>query len=353
MPSQLENLNALKFSSNHLMNLINDILDFNKMISGSLRFDNSPFELDKVIEGISSSFSYVAKEKGVELVTEIAPCVPNSVSGDSVRLSQILSNLISNAIKFTENGTVTINVVCTQHDEETAKLRFSIIDTGIGIPEDKFDLIFERFTQAESDTTKKYGGTGLGLAICKKLLNLQDSNIYLESKEGEGTTFYFDLEFPKIKESEQVLNQVNSIQELDLKGMNILVVDDNPMNIMVVSQFLDKWEANIYEAGNGQAAIDLCKERDFDAILMDLQMPIKDGYQAATEIRSLGEKWKEVLIIALSASVSNEVNERIREYGMNDYISKPFDPIILFQKLSTSFQRPTSNQLVRQQLRSQ
>jgi len=249
-------------------------------------------------------------------------------------LSQVLSNLIANAIKFTAEGQVELQVTCNQSNTDKALIRFEIIDTGIGIPEDKHDLIFERFTQAESDTTKKYGGTGLGLAICKKLLTLQGSNIYIESVVGEGTKFWFDLEF-QIAEN-RANNPESSLiaKPKDLEAMNILLVDDNPMNRMVASQFLDKWNARYEEAENGQIAVEKCKVTSFDAILMDLQMPIKDGYQAANEIRSSSDLNAQTPIIALSASVSNEVTEKIKKYGMNEYISKPFDPVILFRKLS-------------------
>jgi len=331
--SQLNNLNALKFSSKHLLNLINDILDYNKLINGKLVFDESPFNLRHILQGTLNSFSFGAKDKNLELIKQVDASIPDGVRGDSLRLSQVLTNLIGNAIKFTESGSVTLCVKNVEESEDVIKLRFAVIDTGIGIPKDKQRVIFDRFTQANAGTSKLYGGTGLGLSICKKLINLQDSVLELESVVGEGTTFSFDLEFGKVEKVD--LTQIDAEQEtkFDLHGMKMLVVDDNEMNLMVISQILDKWNVEIETASNGLEAVEKVTDCHYDLVMMDLMMPVMDGYEAVNKIRNLGSQYAGLPIIALSASVSNEVFERVLDAGMNDYLSKPFDPVDLYRKI--------------------
>jgi len=281
-----------------------------------------------------SAYSYNAQDKGVKLITDIKDCVPEGAKGDNTRLSQVLSNLIGNAIKFTDEGTVKLTIVCTEHLKDKMTLRFSVEDTGIGIAADKLEYIFERFTQAEEHTSMQYGGTGLGLSISRKILNLLDSDIQVESVVGEGTKFWFDLEFGKVEQKSLLEIDESTDRKLDLKGVKLLVVDDNAMNLMVVQQFFDKWNIEYDEAGNGQEAIEKIKENEYDLVLMDLRMPVMDGYTAVNKIREMGGKYMDLPIIALSASVSSDVIEKVTKVGMNDYLCKPFDPVDLYGKIS-------------------
>jgi len=332
--SQLDNINALKFSSRHLLNLINDILDYNKLTSGKLHFDNSPFNLRQIINGTINSFSFSAREKGIHLSTTVSSMVPDGVKGDSLRLSQVLTNLLGNSVKFTNEGHVELEVDIIEESDDKIKLRFSVHDTGIGIAQEKLKNIFERFTQAETHTTRMYGGTGLGLAITKQLLHLQNSRINVESKLGEGTTFWFDLKFDKLIKKELIRIDPEQETQFDLKGMKLLVVDDNQMNLMVIEQFFDKWNVQYDSATNGNQAVEKVKVKAYDVVLMDLQMPVMNGYEAVAEIRKLGGGHSNLPIIALSASVSNEVIVKVVDAGMDDYLSKPFDPIDLYLKLN-------------------
>ena len=332
--SQLDNINALKFSSRHLLNLINDILDYNKLTSGKLHFDNSPFNLRQIINGTINSFSFNAREKGIHLSTTVSSMVPDGVKGDSLRLSQVLTNLLGNSVKFTNEGHVELEVDIIEESDDKIKLRFSVHDTGIGIAQEKLKNIFERFTQAETHTTRMYGGTGLGLAITKQLLHLQNSRINVESKLGKGTTFWFDLKFDKLIKKELIRIDPEQETQFDLKGMKLLVVDDNQMNLMVIEQFFDKWNVQYDSATNGNQAVEKVKVKAYDVVLMDLQMPVMNGYEAVAEIRKLGGGHSNLPIIALSASVSNEVIVKVVDAGMDDYLSKPFDPIDLYLKLN-------------------
>jgi len=331
--SQIENLNALKFSSKHLLNLINDILDYNKMTTGNLRFAEVPFNLRYVLEGIVNSYSYSAEEKGIKLSESITSCVPYGVVGDNTRLSQVLSNLISNAIKFTSEGTVKLSVNCIEKNDETVILRFTVKDTGIGIAKDKLDFIFERFTQAENDTSLKYGGTGLGLAISKKIINLLGSDIYIESEVGKGTTFWFDLEYGRVERKSLLEFDDDSERKFDLKGIRLLIVDDNEMNMLVVTQFFDKWNVVYHTASNGLEAFEKARDNDYSLVLMDLRMPVMDGYTSVNKIRAIDGHRAQVPIIALTASVSSDVIMKVTQVGMNDYLSKPFDPVDLYAKV--------------------
>ena len=242
-PEQLENLSTLKHSSEHLLCLVNDILDFNKIASGQLELEERDFSLNQVLNGLGSIFHNTAKEKDIRLLIKKDTSIPKTFIGDSTRLSQILTNLVSNAIKFTEEGKVKVDIEVLEVKEDFYFLEFVISDTGIGIPEDKKDKIFLSFAQANSDTTRKYGGTGLGLAICKRLLEIMDSDLELESEVGKGSTFSFKLKLQKSSmtdHQEDIYSfDAKSFHEQDnLKGTRILVAEDNKVNIMVIEKFL-------------------------------------------------------------------------------------------------------------------
>ncbi len=332
-PDQVENLQALRFSAENLLALINDILDFSKIEAGKVELEQADFSIRDLVYGIKKSLAYNAEEKGLKLKILLDEDIPEVVVGDPTRLTQILVNLLSNAIKFTEKGSVTLTVEVAHRDKNNARLHFGVKDTGIGIPEDKMERIFESFSQADTHTTRKYGGTGLGLAITKSLLELFDSQIHLESKTGQGAHFYFEINFVvNHKRTYHSLNFESTQPSFDsLKGYKVLLVEDNPMNVLVAKRFLNKWELDFDHAENGKIAIQLAFQNDYDLILMDLQMPEKDGFEATQEIKSFG---KQIPIIALTASVMLETQEKIFTVGMDDFVTKPFNPNELYQKIS-------------------
>lgn len=332
--TQIENLKTLKYSSKHLLHLINDILDYNKLMSGKLKFDNSQFDLIKELRHTVNSMSYNAKAKGLKLNYTIDEAIPQYVKGDSHRLSQVVTNLVSNAIKFTSHGSIDVELTLIEQKNDKAEIKFEVSDTGIGIEPAKQNMIFDRFTQAESDTTKKFGGTGLGLAICKKIINLHESKINIESELGKGTKFYFNLTFDIVNKPNEVVDISKDIADLNLEGVKVLVVDDNDINLMVVKQFLDKWKVRYDDAKDGGQAIEKIKKNKYDLILLDLQMPVMDGFTVTNKVRQMNNPYfKKLPIIALSASVSSNITDRVIDAGMNDYLCKPFNPEVLFQKL--------------------
>jgi len=333
---QMENLNALKYSSEHLLALINDILDFNKIEAGKVEFENAEFNIDDLLTGVQSSFLNRAVDKDILLKVKKDKNLPSLVKGDRTRLTQILSNLVSNAIKFTKEGKVVIDVEVEERNTEAILINFSVNDTGIGIEKDKFEKIFKSFAQANSSTTREFGGTGLGLAICKKLIELQGSKLKVESTVGKGSEFSFTLSFTPIKQQKHATSNyiIEQNNNNDLAGMKILVVEDNVMNVMVIKKFLNKWGVEIDIAENGKIGIDKAIIGNYDIILMDLQMPVMNGYDATLAIRESGiSSLKSIPILALTASAQQDVKEKTSKYGMNGYVSKPFNPTDLYETL--------------------
>lgn len=330
-PEQLEDLRTLKFSAEHLHVLINDVLDYSKLDAGKIEFEMRDVNIYEMAENIVKAFEGKAKEKGIYLKKEIDPKIPKMIVVDGLRLSQILTNLIGNAIKFTNKGGVTLSLTIVTSSMKKVAIKFLVEDTGIGIPKDKRETIFESFSQASTSTTREFGGTGLGLSITKRILDLQNIKINLFSKEGEGSRFYFTQTFEVSEEQEQV--STSEIEEkIDLANKKILLVEDNPVNVMVAKRFLSKWKVNVDVAENGREAIEKTAYSAYDLILMDLQMPIMDGYEASSELRIRGLT---IPIIALTASVMLDVGDKVFSSGMNDYITKPFDPDDLYNKIRT------------------
>lgn len=328
---QREYLKTLKFSAENLLVLINDILDFSKIEAGKIDFENVEFSLRELISNIKHATIQRAQEKGIDLKLMIDDDMPEVVIGDSVRLGQIITNLVSNGIKFTNKGKVTICTTLVSTNEHTTTINFGIKDTGIGIPEDKQESIFESFTQASSDTTRKYGGTGLGLTITRRLLELQGSKILLKSKEGEGSVFSFDLTFGS--SNKKISKKTyNGMSKESLKGTRLLIAEDNQVNVVLAKEFLRQWDVECDVAENGAIALQLVKTNDYDLVLMDLQMPEMDGYETTEEIRKI-EKYKDLPIIALTASAMLNIQDKAFIVGMNDYISKPFNPDDLYSKI--------------------
>ena len=325
--SQIDNLQTLKFSAENLLVLINDILDYSKVESGKVKLENIPFDLRELTKGIGNSYELKASENGIKFNILIDQKIPASLKGDPARITQILNNLISNAIKFTPKGSVKVLVNLINITGKKVKIEFSVEDSGIGISEDKLNLIFESFTQAHADTSRVYGGTGLGLAITKKLIHLFESQILVESEVGKGTKFSFSLLLEETSESPLSDEEDNTEKMLSIKGKNVLIVDDNYINLMMAKKFIEKWGMKCDTVLSGKEALTAIFNSDYDLILMDLQMPEMDGYETTSTIRSLDSpNINEIPIIAVSADTYENVHIKVDEVGMNDFLSKPFNP---------------------------
>ncbi len=328
-------LHIVRHSSENLLFLINDILDLSKIKAGKMTIESIEFNITNVIETVIAPFRIKMKEKNVELITDIHPDIPEMLIGDPYRLSQILSNLFSNAIKFTHKGYVKF-IVSFISGNDNCTLEFSIEDTGIGIAEDKISYIFESFAQATVDTTRKFGGTGLGLSITKQLIQLQNSTIEVSSIVDKGTTFRFTIPYKNVRA--EVLQKAEEKQVIDkeaLRGKKILIVEDNEINQMVISFTLKQAGILTTITNNGREAVELLEaqaDTNFDLIIMDLQMPEMDGFQASTYIRK--NLMLQTPIIAMTASVLRDERIKCFEAGMNDYMSKPFKPAELFITIS-------------------
>lgn len=329
--SQLENLDILKFSAENLLTLINDVLDYAKIDTGNIQLEKEKISLREIVHGVISSMHY---KTGAHLYLKesVDEAVPNSVLGDKTRLTQILLNLVGNAVKFTEKGGVTVDLKVIEQSGKEVRIRFGITDTGIGIAHDKLGTIFESFKQAELDTTRKYGGTGLGLAITKRLIELHDSRINVDSVPGEGSTFWFTISFKKV---EDATIKSNTNAELEL-NIHALVVDDNQINRLLINKVLKKWGASSDFAENGAEAVAMVeKNHTYNVVLMDVHMPVMGGLEATQAIRAKDDSYyKQLPIIALTASMLNNQMALITEAGMNDFVLKPFDPKVLYDKLS-------------------
>ncbi|MDP3929489.1 MAG: ATP-binding protein [Bacteroidota bacterium] len=333
-PKQLENLNALKYSADNLLFMLNDILDFSKIDAGKMDLEVHPFNLIEILQNTSKSFVNAAKEKGLSLQLKASKEIPELLLGDALRISQILNNLLSNAIKFTETGEVGIMAICKQIRDEKATISFEIWDTGIGIEPEYLPHLFEQFTQASSDTTRKYGGTGLGLAICKKLVEIMGGNLHVKSEKGQGTRFSFNLTLAVAQVNADDTPKIDFSGNADFTGMQILLVEDNQINVLVAKQLLMRWKIMVDVAQNGKDALVWVQRKKYDLILMDLQMPEMDGFESAATMRKGGIQTP---IFALSANVNSDAREKVLASGMNDYISKPFKPAELAEKINAIF----------------
>ena len=332
MESQMENLNVLKFSAENLMTLINDVLDFAKIDSGNIELEKTKVDLRELVHSITNSMQFKARDKSIYIKESIDPAVPDIILGDKTRICQILLNIVGNSVKFTENGGVTMSLHVLEQTVGEVKIKFEITDTGIGIAPDKISTIFESFKQASLDTTRKYGGTGLGLAITKRLVELHDSHIYVDSTLGKGSTFSFIITFNKGESRNQTYNR-NVESALNLHA---LVVDDNQINRLLINKVLKKWGATADFAENGQEAVDYVEQnRSYDVVLMDIHMPVLGGLEATRVLRTKNDAYtQQVPIIALTASMLSNQMDEIGKAGMNDYVLKPFDPKVLYDKLS-------------------
>lgn len=332
---QLENLKTLQFSAENLLELINNILDFSKMESGKIELEKVPFNIQDILQRIIHSCTYQIRQKNLNMIVELDPALPKQVVGDPVRLAQIINNLLSNAIKFTDEGSVKVKLSVLDQAKKHVTVRFVFEDTGIGIPADKVDMIFEAFSQASSNTTRKYGGTGLGLAIVKKLIDLFKSRMVVQSVPGQGSIFQFDITFNQVRKKHRLGVENSPRTAKDLGNIKVLVAEDNLVNQMMLKKILLKWEVGqLVFAADGEEAIQLYDSTDFDILLLDLQMPQKNGFEVASYIRNLSDTVKcDIPIIALTASSFEEVKDQLEVAGIDDFISKPFIPDDLLSKL--------------------
>lgn len=340
-------IDAIHFSGENLLVIINDILDLSKIQSGKMNLEKCEFNIRELVNGIIGVMRPKAQEKGVNLTCAIQPQVSTVIKGDPVRLNQILTNLISNGIKFTEKGSVNLEINAVAVKNQDIIIEFKVRDTGIGIPVDKQSVIFDNFVQASSDTTKKYGGTGLGLAIVKNLVELQEGKISVSSVYGYGSTFTVHLPFEEVcqQEKQPFLPHSSAISEsLDqLIGMAILAVEDNLVNQMLVRKVLGKVGCKVDIASNGLKALEAIKAKKYEVILMDIQMPEMDGFETTLHIRNqLAPPVSQVPIIAMTAHAFGSDAAKCMAAGMNDYISKPFKPEDLYLKL-LKFAQPSSS----------
>jgi signal transduction histidine kinase/CheY-like chemotaxis protein len=330
---QKENIEALNYSGKILLNLLNSVLDFSKIQSTNIQLNNTTVDIYRAIKQIKKIHESSCLQKGIIMNLEIDANIP-IVWLDIVRFNQVINNLVTNAIKFTEKGSVTLRIKKTNQTEEILGLLTEIIDTGIGIPEDKQDSIWEAFTQASSTTNRLYGGTGLGLPIVKNILETMNSQVKIDSNIDKGSRFYFQLNLKLA--TEQELYKTTHKKEHNFNGEKVLLVEDNDINVLVGRQILEKENLKVEVVNDGLSAVNMVKENDYDIVLMDIQMPIMDGYASTIEIRKFNTT---LPILALSASIFLEVKDRIKESGMDGFIYKPFDPEDLLNKIEEAINR--------------
>ena len=338
---QVSYLHAIKESSSSLIVIINDILDIAKIEAGKIHLEAITFSLTDVVENVHTIMTLRSEEKGLLLKTDLERDIPATVIGDPTRLRQILLNLTSNAIKFTEKGMVTLHLETKELEAGKVMAQFCISDTGVGIGTDKLEKIFESFEQAYSDTTRKFGGTGLGLSISKKLTEIQNGNIWVESEKGKGSKFYvaipFALATDESEASVQAIAAENKHIASQLKGIKILLAEDNNFNAIVAREELEDAieEVEVVVAENGAIAVEQTAHGDFDVVLMDVQMPVMNGYEATEKIRELTNGKADIPIIAMSANVMEDEVQRCYAAGMNEFIGKPFEVEELLRKIQS------------------
>jgi PAS domain S-box-containing protein len=327
-------LNAIRHSAENLKVIINDLLDLAAIESGKLKFEKIPFNAHDLVTSLISTFTYQAREKNLELKSQVADNANRILLGDPVRLNQILINLISNAIKFTHVGRVTVSCSVEREYKKNCWLKVSVQDTGVGIPREKLNTIFESFSQADESVTRRYGGTGLGLAIARQLVEQQKGTIHVESSENAGSEFTIVIPYPVGK-----VGRLNSTRHTtpsgspSHKGIRVLLVEDNDINRLYAQSILKRWQCDTVIAENGLVAIEKLKTATYDVVLMDIQMPVMDGYESTRAIRLMAPPNSKIPIVALTANATKADIARCMAAGMNTYLPKPFTPEDLYQKL--------------------
>lgn len=351
---QKDNLKIAKEAADNLLSLLNDILDLSRVEAGKINLECIEFNLPHIVQSVCKGLLVLARNKDLELFWHIDPDVPELLEGDPVRLRQVLVNLINNAIKFTHKGKIQTRIKVHFMGEEECQLIFSVADTGIGIPKDKQEIIFNVFTQADDSTTRRYGGTGLGLAISKRLVEMMRGKIWVESEECQGSTFYFLTVFKYKKKIPVVINipkegmvatQDRSSSLKDMRNLRILLAEDNLVNQKITVRILEKQGWSVKTVVNGQEVLDILNHESFDLVLMDSQMPVLDGLETTRLIREDEKKTgKYIPIVALTARAMEEDRQRCLAAGMDDYVAKPIDRIKLFEVIENIFNpknRPT------------
>jgi signal transduction histidine kinase/ActR/RegA family two-component response regulator len=337
-PQLKEHIVLLKYSSSHMLNLVNDVLDFSKIESGKLELEKRIFNFEIFIKNIYNSFIHQFDTKHLYFKLDADDNLNFNIISDDSRLGQILNNLLSNALKFTEKGGVTLTIKATDINENTVRVSFVVSDTGIGISANKQDKVFDSFTQADLNTTRKYGGTGLGLTISKELAKAFNSELMLTSKLNEGSVFNFEILFNK---SNEILANTAIVVDYSnsLNGVKILLAEDNKINMLIARKFLNKWGVIVTEAHNGAEAVKVFKEKNnFDIVLLDLEMPELDGHGALKEIKKINSA---VPIIAFTAAIFENIDNTLIEKGFSNFVLKPFLPAELHTKLSQALHSNT------------
>jgi len=318
-----EHIRILMDSSQHMLHLVNEVLDFNKLDEGKLELAEEPFELAETLRQAADAITTTIQKKNIRLFLEIETLPRDKkVVGDELRLKQVILNLLSNAVKFTEAGSVTLKAHVSHLTDGGAEVLFAVADTGIGIAAEKIDLIFDSFTQADAETTRKYGGSGLGLSICKELVRKMGGQLQVKSNPGRGSIFYFTLQL-SFKQSTNIIAKEQLKVDRKLEGVRILLVDDNAVNMRIARRFLDSWGASIDTAENGRVAWEIFQQGTFDLLLVDLEMPQMDGKELLAQVRKIN---KHIPAIAFTAAVYENMYDDLQKHGFNGYLHKPFRP---------------------------
>ncbi|MCP4292723.1 MAG: response regulator [bacterium] len=333
---QHDYLSDVKISGETLLTIINEILDFSKIEAGGIVIEKRPFSLSRVLDKTIRPLRFSAESKANTLVVELDNNLPRKLKGDSHRLWQILTNLAGNAVKFTENGTITVKASLEGRSGDVCSVRLDVKDTGIGISKAAQETIFDAFSQADGSTTRNYGGTGLGLAISKKLVELMGGELVLNSEENKGSTFSFILEMKEVSEAKsQKIPKTKKNLTPQLSGLNILLVEDNSVNAKLATRLLNKSDIQVEWVTDGSQAVEAFQKNSYDIVLMDVQMPVMDGFEATQNIRKYEKgTGKQTPIIALTAHALDGYRELCLEKGMDDYLTKPLNPKILRETLS-------------------
>ena len=339
-PQQEKLVRILRSSSEGLLHLINEILDLSRIQSGKLSLEERPFDLRQVVEGVASSQRVKAEEKGLTLEARVDGRLPAGLLGDPVKLGQVLTNLVGNAVKFTPQGSVRLDVRMLERTPEAVSAEVRVTDTGIGIETDRLPLIFEDFTQASYEIGMKYGGTGLGLSISRRLVEMHGSRLEVESEPGRGTSFFFVLRLRVAEPAAPAAEAADDPARQALHGLRALVVDDNAVNVFVLTGFLDHWGIEHEVVGNGREALEAVQRREYDLVLMDLRMPEMDGYEAARRMRALPGRTSRLPIFALSASTRVGPQHDLEAAGFTEFVGKPINPDILLAKIHSHTRRP-------------